>query len=66
MIDHSEDIEILAEQLEGCRIASGAIFEKFANDGNYKTAAIFQMLRDSLAAYQELLENLTVVTKEDE
>jgi len=40
--------------------------KKFANDGDYKTAAIFQMLRDSSAAYQELLENLTVVTKEDE
>ena len=36
----------LQDYIESARIATGALFGKYGNDGNYDKCVFFQMIRD--------------------
>lgn len=62
-MSYKRDVEMLIEEIESVRILSGALFDKFANDGDYDKAIIFQMLRDTFREKKVALESLIAVNK---
>ena len=46
----------LQDNIESARIAAGALFGKYGNDGNYDKCVFFQMIRDQLKTMNDVIE----------
>lgn len=62
-MNYKNDIESLVDEIATARINAGALFDKYANSGDYDKAIIFQIIRDSLRVNKEALESFIEVNK---
>ena len=57
-MDYAEKIKQLLDSLETSRIIAGAIFEEYANDSDYESALLFQLVRDNIEQQKIAAENM--------